>query len=106
MQDENNKNKPKLDLSSNRIAEIEDENLVGLSSLTHLHLSNNSIYHLDAAVFESTSQLQELYLARNLLIQVPLALGKLFKLRHLDLSSNQIRFVALYLHRTFNYDLS
>ncbi|VDM14572.1 unnamed protein product [Wuchereria bancrofti] len=81
----------KLDLSSNRIAEIEEENLQGLISLTHLYLFNNSIYQIDMGTFETTPQLQELHLGKNLLIEVPFALGRLFKLRYLDLSNNQIR---------------
>ncbi|VDK66096.1 unnamed protein product [Onchocerca ochengi] len=79
-----------LDLSSNRIAEIEEDNLLGLVSLTHLYLLNNSIYQVDMGTFEATPKLQELHLGKNLLIEVPLALGRLFKLRYLDLSNNQI----------------
>uniref|UniRef100_A0A0R3RKX8 LRRCT domain-containing protein n=1 Tax=Elaeophora elaphi TaxID=1147741 RepID=A0A0R3RKX8_9BILA len=83
--------KQELDLGSNRIAEIEEDNLQGLISLTHLYLFNNSIYQIDMGTFEATPQLQELQLGKNLLIEVPLALGRLFKLRYLDLSNNQIR---------------
>lgn len=83
-----------LDLSSNRIAEIEEDNLRGLSNLNHLYLSNNSIYQVNGGVFESTPQLQELHMAHNLLIEVPPALGRLSRLKHLNLASNQIRLVT------------
>ncbi|MCP9264195.1 Leucine-rich repeats and immunoglobulin-like domains protein 1 [Dirofilaria immitis] len=53
-----------LDLGSNRIAEIEEDSLVGLVNLTHLYLLNNSIYQVDMGTFEATPQLQELHLGK------------------------------------------
>ncbi|VDN01738.1 unnamed protein product [Thelazia callipaeda] len=79
-----------LDFGSNRIAEVEEESLLGLSNLTYLYLSNNSIYQVETNSFQYTRQLQQLNLARNLLVEVPLEVGHLFKLRQLDLSYNQI----------------
>uniref|UniRef100_A0A914REK4 Uncharacterized protein n=1 Tax=Parascaris equorum TaxID=6256 RepID=A0A914REK4_PAREQ len=49
-----------------------EDGFTGLEELTKLHLT-------------------ELDLSRNVLLEVPLAIGRLFKLRQLNLSRNQIR---------------
>lgn len=86
-----------LDLSSNRLSEIGKATFVGLASLVELNLRNNSIYQVDSSAFNLTPQISEISFSRNLLNEVPAAIKRLFKLKRLDLSHNQIRRVEEYL---------
>ena len=81
----------KLDLTGNRLMELDEENLNYLISLTTLRLDNNSITHLPPSLYGLASSLVELYVKYNQLDGRGLeSLNHLRKLTKLDLSGNPL----------------
>ncbi|XP_069760263.1 leucine-rich repeats and immunoglobulin-like domains protein 3 isoform X2 [Narcine bancroftii] len=102
-----------LSLSSNKIAEVQSEQLIPFQSLETLDLSNNQIFELtkfpplqlrylyinnnkitslDPGCFDNLSQtLQVLKLNRNKISAIPSKMFKLPRLQHLELSRNKIK---------------
>lgn len=63
----------------------------GLNELTTLRINNNSIYHIDIEVFNDLNKkLTTLEIANNLLTELPMAIGRLSKIKTIDCSGNQI----------------
>lgn len=78
-----------LDLSSNNIRLIADESLTGASKLNVLRIANNSLETVETMALAEL-ELESLDLSSNRLAEIPAALGRLAKLRKLDLSRNNI----------------
>jgi Leucine-rich repeat (LRR) protein len=81
----------KLDLSNNRIKTLTEGCFDGLTELQELSLRNNSIYHIDVGVFGDIShRLHKLDMSKNLLVELPMAVARLAKIKTMDFSENQI----------------
>ncbi|KAI1711718.1 leucine rich repeat domain-containing protein [Ditylenchus destructor] len=84
-------NLKELDLSNNKIKSLAYGMFHGLGELTDLRINNNSIYHVDVEVFSELSRkLTSLSMSHNLLVELPMAVGRLTRVKHIDLSYNQI----------------
>jgi len=80
-----------LSLSHNKIENLEKDAFVGLNSLTSLSLDHNQIRNLfENQLDESASTLEDISFNSNLLVEIPRAIGMLYKLRTLDLGENEI----------------
>ena len=80
-----------LSLSHNKIENLEKDAFVGLTSLTSLSLDHNQIRNLfENQLDESGSTLEDISFNSNFLIEIPRAIGMLYKLRTLDLGENEI----------------
>ncbi|XP_027022567.2 amphoterin-induced protein 1 [Tachysurus fulvidraco] len=88
-----------LDLSSNRIRQLDEYIFEQLECLEVLLLYNNHISQIDRTAFTGLSNLQKLYLSQNQVSRFPLELVKnktrLGKLNLLDLSSNRIKVLPI-----------
>ena len=83
-----------LNLSHNSISHIVDANFDGLSSLSSLALSNNNIKSITSAAFHHLQSLENLFLADNSLRELaPRIFYKLNLLKRLDLSHNNLLLV-------------
>lgn len=60
-----------LNLSSNALAHLDRDFLVGVPNLRHLDLSGNRIKQIEAAFFARTPALRDLHLSRNRIGEVP-----------------------------------
>lgn len=89
-----------LDLSGNRLENLGEGSLEGLSSLSSLALGNNSITVVEEAVFVDLP-LTRLDLSQNKLQELPPAVGRLFKLVSLNVSHNLIECVPTVSSRIF-----
>uniref|UniRef100_A0A7E4VPJ6 TIR domain-containing protein n=1 Tax=Panagrellus redivivus TaxID=6233 RepID=A0A7E4VPJ6_PANRE len=82
----------KLDLSSNSLKTLPNDVFAGLTDLIELHLSKNNIYDIEVGVFDDISRrLTRLDLASNMLVELPIAVRRLTKLKSLDLRDNHIK---------------
>lgn len=80
-----------MDLSNNRIKTLTEGCFDGLTELQELNLKNNSIYHIDVGVFGDIShRLHKLDMSQNLLVELPMAVSRLAKIKTMDFSENQI----------------
>lgn len=78
-------------MSNNRIKTLSEGCFDGLSELGDLNLKNNSIYHIDVGVFGDIShRLHKLDMSQNLLVELPMAVARLAKIKVMDFSGNQI----------------
>ncbi|RCN39457.1 leucine Rich repeat-containing domain protein [Ancylostoma caninum] len=82
-----------LNVASNRLERLRDDIFAGLNELSVLRVANNSIDTLEPAAFADLA-LGDVDLSHNRLTEVPIAIGRLFKLKKIDLSHNKIRFVS------------
>ena len=81
-----------LDISSKRIAQLEEGDFAGLSGLRRLHLGGNELNSLPSGVFSELVSLEELHLDGNELGGLPSGIfGGLGSLRELSLSGNKLR---------------
>lgn len=81
-----------LDLSSNQISDIGDEELRTFGGLTWLRISDNGLWNVSDLAFSGLSVLEVLDLSDNKLATLPNnALTPLESLQKLDLSGNQLR---------------
>lgn len=90
-----------IDLSVNEIINIEstDFSFDGSSKVQYLYLADNSILDVQESAFLEMSELQEIYLARNLLESVPpMLIEENRNLVLLDLSGNFFDMNSLELH--------
>ena len=84
-----------LNLTSNNISHIVDNNFDGLESLKQLVLDRNNISSITSAAFHHLPNLEELNLAHNNLSELaPRIFYKLNNLKKLDLSNNKILIFA------------
>ncbi|XP_016397814.1 amphoterin-induced protein 1-like [Sinocyclocheilus rhinocerous] len=88
-----------LDLSSNKLRQLDELIFEPLIHLEVLLLYNNQISQIDRTAFSGLSGLQKLYLSQNQVSRFPLELVKdksrLDKLSLLDLSSNRIKVLPI-----------
>ncbi|XP_053390548.1 uncharacterized protein LOC128553426 [Mercenaria mercenaria] len=78
-----------LNINSNDIIAVEDNDLIGLSNLEILDLSVNPIRYISDKAFESTTKLNTLYLQKTKLQLIPLAVTTLPWLSNLDIRSTK-----------------
>ncbi|XP_068108103.1 asporin isoform X2 [Hyperolius riggenbachi] len=78
-----------LDLQNNRIKEIREKDLQGLTSLSALFLNNNKLYKIDSKAFQSANKLRRLYLSHNQLTEIPANLPT--SLAELRIHDNKIK---------------
>lgn len=78
-----------LNLDSNRLTILRDDVFSGLTDLSTLSLSNNSLENIESASFADLT-IGEINLSNNRFTEVPLGIGRLFKLRKIDMSRNRI----------------
>ncbi|XP_018407808.1 PREDICTED: asporin [Nanorana parkeri] len=78
-----------LDLQNNKIKEVKEKDLEGLSSLSALFLNNNKLYKIDPKAFQSTNKLRRLYLSHNQLTEIPSNLPK--SLAELRIHDNKVK---------------
>ncbi|ETN70992.1 leucine Rich repeat-containing domain protein [Necator americanus] len=84
-----------LNIASNRLEKLRDDIFAGLNELSALRLANNSIDTVEPAAFADLT-LGNLFegdvdLSHNRLTEVPIAIGRLFRLKKIDLSHNKIK---------------
>ncbi|XP_075039123.1 asporin [Mixophyes fleayi] len=78
-----------LDLQNNKIKEIKEKDLQGLSSLSALFLNNNKLYKVHPKAFQSTNKLRRLYFSHNQLTEIPSNLPK--SLAELRIHDNKVK---------------
>ncbi|XP_038596080.1 asporin isoform X1 [Tachyglossus aculeatus] len=78
-----------IDLQNNKIKEIKENDLRGLSSLYALALNNNKLTKIHPKAFQSTKKLRRLYLSHNQLTEIPVNLPKL--LAELRIHDNKVK---------------
>ncbi|KAK6731777.1 hypothetical protein RB195_007933 [Necator americanus] len=79
-----------LNIASNRLEKLRDDIFAGLNELSALRLANNSIDTVEPAAFADLT-LGDVDLSHNRLTEVPIAIGRLFRLKKIDLSHNKIK---------------
>lgn len=92
------KNMSYLDLSQNALGEVLENDVDGqvfknLLKLSTLNLAKNRIVRLPTAIFRNLNQLEILNLSYNSLSNFSVPLGKMKRLKQLDLSNNQLTFL-------------
>ncbi|KAM6121435.1 LOW QUALITY PROTEIN: asporin [Pterocles gutturalis] len=70
-----------IDLQNNKIKEVKENDLQGLTSLYALALNNNKIAKIHPKAFQPTKKLRRLYLSHNQLTEIPTNLPNLAELR-------------------------
>lgn len=81
-----------LDLSHNLLTKIEKEMFVGLSQLRYLNLSHNMLYVISTGVFTNVRKLEHLDLRDNTITTIQSgALNELIGLKFLDMNNNQVK---------------
>uniref|UniRef100_A0A8C5QZK0 Asporin n=1 Tax=Leptobrachium leishanense TaxID=445787 RepID=A0A8C5QZK0_9ANUR len=60
-----------LDLQNNKIKEVKEKDLQGLTNLYALFLNNNKVYKVHPKAFQSTKKLRRLYFSHNQLTEIP-----------------------------------
>ncbi|KFP75173.1 Asporin, partial [Acanthisitta chloris] len=78
-----------IDLQNNKIKEVKEKDLQGLTSLYALALNNNKIYKIHPKAFESTKRLRRLYLSHNQLTEIPTNLPR--TLAELRIHANKVK---------------
>ncbi|XP_044157688.1 asporin [Bufo gargarizans] len=78
-----------LDLQNNKIKEIKEKDLQGLTALSALFLNNNKLYKVHPKAFQSTNKLRRLYLSHNQLTEIPSNLPK--SLAELRIHDNKVK---------------
>ncbi|OCT85589.1 hypothetical protein XELAEV_18023760mg [Xenopus laevis] len=78
-----------LDLQNNKIKEIKEKDLQGLTSLSALFLNNNKLYKVHPKAFQSTKKLRRLYLSHNQLTEIPSNLPK--SLAEIRIHDNKVK---------------
>lgn len=83
-----------VDLSSNRLARLDDHLFVYCKQLEVLKLNKNKLNRVGSDVFENLTNLVELDLSRNNLTNLTINFRSLINLKILNLSKNQLQTVA------------
>ncbi|CAI4230952.1 unnamed protein product [Auanema sp. JU1783] len=78
-----------LNLANNDLRVLKDDIFSGLQKLNSLHLQGNALDTIEQSVFVDLS-IDELNLSGNRFTEAPHALGRLYRLKKLDLSLNKI----------------
>uniref|UniRef100_A0A8D0L2X7 Asporin n=1 Tax=Sphenodon punctatus TaxID=8508 RepID=A0A8D0L2X7_SPHPU len=78
-----------IDLQNNKIKEVKENDLQGLTSLYALALNNNKISKIHPKAFQSTKKLRRLYLSHNQLTEIPANLPK--SLAELRIHDNKVK---------------
>ncbi|XP_019360664.1 PREDICTED: asporin isoform X1 [Gavialis gangeticus] len=78
-----------IDLQNNKIKEVKENDLKGLTSLYALALNNNKISKIHPKAFQSTKKLRRLYLSHNQLTEIPDNLPK--SLAELRIHANKVK---------------
>uniref|UniRef100_A0A8C3P9I1 Asporin n=1 Tax=Chrysemys picta bellii TaxID=8478 RepID=A0A8C3P9I1_CHRPI len=78
-----------IDLQNNKIKEVKENDLKGLTSLYALALNNNKISKIHPKAFQSTKKLRRLYLSHNQLTEIPANLPKY--LAELRIHDNKVK---------------
>ncbi|PKU31555.1 asporin [Limosa lapponica baueri] len=77
-----------IDLQNNKIREVKENDLQGLTSLYALALNNNKISKIHPKAFQPTKKLRRLYLSHNQLTEIPTNLPK--TLAELRIHANKV----------------
>ncbi|NXJ71214.1 ASPN protein, partial [Rostratula benghalensis] len=77
-----------IDLQNNKIREVKENDLQGLTSLYALALNNNKITKIHPKAFQPTKKLRRLYLSHNQLTEIPTNLPK--TLAELRIHANKV----------------
>ncbi|GFO09714.1 leucine-rich repeat-containing protein 15 [Plakobranchus ocellatus] len=86
---EERSNLQELDISGNKISEIEDNSFQFLSSLVHLNLAKNSLQRVNNVTFQGLVNLRTLDLSQNAIFQIDIsAFDCLTKRKTMNLSHN------------------
>uniref|UniRef100_A0A1I7ZZ96 TIR domain-containing protein n=1 Tax=Steinernema glaseri TaxID=37863 RepID=A0A1I7ZZ96_9BILA len=81
----------KLDISGNQLKNIADETFAGLEQLEELKVAGNEIVHVDIGVFNEIGRSLVVFDAsKNALQEIPVAIGKLSRAKHLNFARNHI----------------
>ncbi|XP_069499971.1 asporin [Ambystoma mexicanum] len=78
-----------LDLQNNKIKEVKENDLKGLTSLSALFLNNNKLSKVHPKAFQDIKKLKRLYLSHNQLTEVPAKLPK--SLAELRIHDNRVK---------------
>ncbi|XP_061474053.1 asporin [Rhineura floridana] len=78
-----------IDLQNNKIKEVKENDLRGLTSLYALALNNNKITKIHPKAFQSTNKLRRLYLSHNHLTEIPANLPK--SLAEIRIHENKVK---------------
>uniref|UniRef100_A0A663MJ74 Asporin n=2 Tax=Strigidae TaxID=30459 RepID=A0A663MJ74_ATHCN len=78
-----------IDLQNNKIKEVKENDLQGLTSLYALALNNNKISKIHPKAFQPTKKLRRLYLSHNQLTEIPINLPK--TLAELRIHANKVK---------------
>ncbi|XP_030062980.1 asporin [Microcaecilia unicolor] len=78
-----------IDLQNNKIKEIKENDLKGLSSLYALYLNNNKLSKIHPKAFQSLKKLRRLYFSHNQLTEIPSNLPK--SLAELRINDNRVK---------------
>ncbi|KAM7095497.1 ASPN protein, partial [Ciconia maguari] len=78
-----------IDLQNNKIKEVKENDLQGLTSLYALALNNNKISKIHPKAFQPTKKLRRLYLSHNQLTEIPTNLPK--TLAELRIHANKVK---------------
>ncbi|XP_008103389.1 asporin isoform X2 [Anolis carolinensis] len=78
-----------IDLQNNKIKEVKENDLKGLTSLYALALNNNKITKIHPKAFQSTKKLRRLYLSHNHLTEIPANLPK--SLAEIRIHDNKVK---------------
>nr|XP_034962089.1 asporin [Zootoca vivipara] len=78
-----------IDLQNNKIKEVKENDLKGLTSLHALALNNNKITKIHPKAFQSTKKLRRLYLSHNHLTEIPANLPK--SLAEIRIHDNKVK---------------
>ncbi|CDW55489.1 LRR 4 and LRR 5 and LRR 7 and LRR 1 and TIR and L RR 8 and LRR 6 domain containing protein [Trichuris trichiura] len=87
----------KLDLSGNHFPDVRFSHLKGMPNLRSLKISDSSVGSVEEDAFVGSTQVKELCLAGNFLVQVPKVIRMLTNLTNLDLSGNRIEAIPKFL---------
>ncbi|KFV88068.1 Asporin, partial [Struthio camelus australis] len=78
-----------IDLQNNKIREVKENDLQGLTSLYALALNNNKITKIHPKAFQPTKKLRRLYLSHNQLTEIPVNLP--ISLAELRIHANKVK---------------
>uniref|UniRef100_A0A0N5A5C4 TIR domain-containing protein n=1 Tax=Parastrongyloides trichosuri TaxID=131310 RepID=A0A0N5A5C4_PARTI len=80
-----------IDLSHNKIEELKSNSIERCTMLQDIGLSNNSIHKVSPDFFENQKDsLISLDLSTNLLLELPVTLSKLNRIKYINISHNQV----------------
>uniref|UniRef100_A0A0K0F742 Toll-like receptor TOL-1 (projected from Caenorhabditis elegans ortholog tol-1) n=1 Tax=Strongyloides venezuelensis TaxID=75913 RepID=A0A0K0F742_STRVS len=85
-----------IDLSHNKIEELKSDSVEGCNMLQDVILANNSIHKISPTFFDNQKEsLISLDLSSNLLLEIPITLSNLNRIKYINVSHNQITNIPL-----------